>query len=218
MGIAEMGTREYSKEYYEKYAIISLVLCYDRSLNPLLNGDSKGESPDYQSRELDIGIEVTRAITKKQGNHLSIINQYFGKGLCGEYIMEEAEKRYPKIIGRISVVDGHAVYSEHDGLCDFSRHTELIKTRVAHKTKKLNNGYRLFSQNWLYIFAHVVLELHDVIDLFVENNHNQPIKFDKIFINSIDRLYVISNNDLIDVIEIDDETLRQLKKASFENV
>jgi hypothetical protein len=181
-----------------------------------LNDKSKSESPDYQSSELNIGIEITEAITTRQGTHRSIVNQYFGRGLQGEYIKEEAEKRYPQIIGRISVWEGHAVYSEHDGLSDFRGHIELIRQSIHQKTKKLNNGYKIFARNWLYIFTHVVLEPFDVDEVIKGIHCDHPLSFDKIFINCIDRLYVISNFDKTEVIEVEHEVLRQIKKAAFE--
>lgn len=211
-----MAERIYDKVFYEKYAILSLVSCYESSLIALLNDKSKSESPDYQSTDMNIGIEVVEAITTRHGTYRSIVNQYFGKGLQGEDIIEAAEKRYPKIIGRISVWNGHAVYSEHEGLSDFRDIIELIRQRIHQKTKKLNNGYKIFARNWLYIFTHEYLEPYDVDEVFKGIQRNHPLKFDKIFINCMDRLYVISDFDKIEVIEVEHEALRQIKKASFE--
>ena len=211
-----MINRKYNKNFYEKYAILSLSTCYDKQLLELKNLENKRESPDYQSAKLDIGIEVTEAITTKQGDHRFIINQYFGQGLRGEEVKEAAEKRFPQIIGRISVYSSVAIYSEHDGLSDFSVHIKLIKQSIVQKTKKLNSGYTLFARNWLYIFAHVCLELFDIDRILEEIHHDQPRDFDKVFINCIDRLYVISNYSKIETIEVENETLRQIKKAAFE--
>jgi hypothetical protein len=202
--------------FYEKYAILSLALCYESNLIALLNDKCKSESPDYQSTDLNIGIEVAEAITTRQGTHRSIVNQYFGKGLQGQDIKEAAEKRYPKIIGRISVCDGHAVYSEHDGLSNFRGHIELIRQRIYQKTEKLNNGYKIFARNWLYIYAHVDLEPFDVDEVIKGIYSNHSLNYDKIFINCIDRLYVISDFDNFEVIEVEHEILRQIKAAAFE--
>ena len=212
-----MVDRKYNKKYFEKYAILSLSNCYDKQLFELMKFDNeKIESPDFQSAKLDIGIEVTEAITTKQGNHRYIINQYFGQGLRGEEIKEAAEKRFLKIVGRISVYDGHAIYSEHDGLSDFRGKIKLVIEKIMKKTEKLNRIYKQFGRNWIYVYSHEVFEPSDIDQIVNGIRHDHPLDFDKVFINCIDRLYVISNYSKIEIIEVENETLRQIKKAAFE--
>ncbi len=52
-----------SKKYMEMYALLSLVYCYDKSLSVL----KEGEKPDWQSHDLNIGLEITEALEKNDG-------------------------------------------------------------------------------------------------------------------------------------------------------
>ena len=71
-----------SKEYYEKYAKISLVIVYNKKL---INAELK-DKPDIQDKVNDIGIEVTRSELNQECLADSISNKMFGKELSIEEI------------------------------------------------------------------------------------------------------------------------------------
>ena len=56
---------KYTKEYFERYALLSLWKCYDNRFS--FRNFQKGESPDWYAPDLSIGLEVTRALSKKEG-------------------------------------------------------------------------------------------------------------------------------------------------------
>lgn len=212
---------KYDKYYFEKYAILSLALCYDKQLLQMYCDQNKYESPDFQSQALGIGLEVTEAITAKQGEERFIINQYFGKGTPGKQVIEKAEKRFGrKIKGKIYSVNDIAVYSEHKGLYDFSIHRGLIKEKILVKTIKLNSNYKLFNNNWLYIYANTSLLItSDIVNMLLELQlllKNYVIKFDKIFINNLNEIFVITKLNDISSISVDKDTLIKIKRLAFE--
>ncbi len=206
----------YKKDFYEFYALISLINCYDRSLSSLLDSNTSYERPDFQSYELDIGIEITEAITKKHGEERFIINEYFGKQLTGDEVKSKAEKRFgKKIKGKISVFNSIAVYSEHRGLVNTSNYCDRITACVYDKTIKLNDGYNLFNRNWLYVFAHTSILNAEDMDLMVKKwKFSSKLSFDKIIINCVDKLYIIGNQ-MIETIIINDESLKEIKSSSL---
>ncbi|MBI9011243.1 MAG: hypothetical protein JEZ08_03365 [Clostridiales bacterium] len=68
----------YSKDFFEKYAILSLVRFYDSNLKVMLTDEKSYEKPDFQSRDLGVGIEVTEAITSKYGEQLLLSTESKG--------------------------------------------------------------------------------------------------------------------------------------------
>lgn len=205
----------YKKQFYEKYALLSLVKCYSNDLQVLLNDKREFENPDHQSDVLSIGIEVVEAITNRQGEERFIINEYFGKGMDGETLKKAAEERFSKINGKIDVVDGHAVYSHEPHGFRMSSRLTLIQSKIDEKLIKLNSHYKVFDNNWLYVFSHVSTVHQDEIEsLDIHNEKVDGLSFDKVFIDCIDKIYVLSDKD-ITVEEISNETLKNLKHEAL---
>lgn len=209
--------RKFSKQYYEKYALLSLIYCYNSKLSVLL--DCKGESPDWQSYELGIGLEVVRAISEEEGELDSITNQLFGHGLSGEYIKKEVEKRFPKYVKNFEVVRNIACVSE-----DISFENNCIKAinSIIKKTNKLNNEYTVFNNNWLYMFANLwadAFNIEGLIDIYNELIFKLKFKrrFNKIFINDLDCIYVIEPNGCFTKLDLDSDMLARLKREASES-
>lgn len=202
----------FSKENFEKYAILSLIRFYDPNLQSMLSTDKKHEKPDFQSGELGIGIEVTEAISEKQGEERFIINNYFGKGLDGETVKAESEKRFGnKIRGKISVQNGVAVYSKYDGMFDTSEYMDSISNSILRKMEKLNNHYEIFNENWLYVFTHTsLIEIADIEVVCWNWFSNSGLNFDKIFLNCMNNIYSVDSTGNIVVIKIDNSDLMLL--------
>lgn len=201
---------EYDKHYYEQYAKLTLSSCYDQELASLVNKDK----PDLQSDELSIGIEVSRSVSSESCHQQFIINKYFGKGYTPEYIIEQAkkEKKYGDI------------FKDIDGLCvaEMNFNTNDIITRtmfsIHEKTIKLNSDYKLFNSNWLYLFLGTSMvtdqDIKTIVD-YLKNSDYKEKSFDKIFINTIDRIFVINSNFQIDKIEVSEEQLKLIKSQAL---
>jgi hypothetical protein len=174
------------------------------------------EMPDFQSEELDVGLEITEAITLKHGEDRKIINQYFGQGLPAQYVKECMEKQFPKTKGKIEIINDMAVYKEHCGSYNTLNHIDLIMKSIQSKTKKLNSIYKMFKHNWLYIFSHTsVLNVNDIEYLDTIYEPTNCSGFNIIFINCIDKIYIIERLKQIKQIIIDENTLKDIKSEAF---
>lgn len=145
----EANENDYNKEYFEKYALLSLVYCYDYKLQSM----KKHERPDWIDENRSIGLEVTRALSSTDGEINSIINRYFGKGYSPEEIINKAnnELKYNKDI-----------FKSANGLCyveknvNYSDVKQLIIDTINTKISKFNSHYDKFNENWLYVLLIVV--------------------------------------------------------------
>lgn len=202
------------KEYIEWYALLSLIYCYDENLSPLK--DSKVEEPDWQSEALDIGLEVTEALESDDGRKRSVINNYFGKGLDGNIIKNHVEKEYPEYSHFVNVVGNTACFSLY---CDMIPKIEQVVAAIVSKTAKLNEHYKKYKNNWLYVFAPDLFADFDipyVFNAYRERTSQYHIQFDKIFINAHDCIFILTLEGLNDQILISDSNLKRLKKDAME--
>ena len=204
---------KYKKGYSEIYAFLSLVYFYDKQLKCL----SLSDKPDLQSESLDIGIEVTESISKKYGNERFHINQIFGQKLSANEVLI-LSKRVKAINGKVRIIAGFATYSHHSGLFDTSTIFEKIRESIHLKSDKLNKNYRIFKDNWLYIFTNTSLieknDLQTVFDYWPITYLNR--NFSQLFVNCIDRIFVIEQNGIIFQILLTDLDLKDLKMKSIE--
>jgi len=200
---------KFDKYYYENYAKLNLYRTVDDSLCAL----EKSEEPDWILHDYTLGVEVTRAIPAKWAETDSIVNDYFGKGLDGEFIIKEIERMCKKgFNAELSSIDGHAIYSQEKGCFDFNIYLEEIRKSIISKEKKLTH-YTKCKKMWLYIFAHSSM-LNDVdIEKVISG---VEYTFEKLFINAEDNLFVIDNHKLISVVKISEEELKYLKCTSRE--
>ncbi len=156
------------KEEYELFAIGLLEETIDDF--PVLK---KGESPDFYSD--DIGVEVTRVITKNQGKFEAFLkescNQVYSsinKGLLNTLGFIEAPVQssdYPFLYLQNSIENGILYYymdkkvGELRLLWSFSclqseeRFDCIIKEAVLKKIKKLNKNYSIKNSNRLVLIA-----------------------------------------------------------------
>lgn len=205
---------KYTKEYFERYALLSLQECYDNKFS--FQNFHKGESPDWYSLELSIGLEVTRAMSKSEGENEFITNKYFGKGYGGNLIKKAAAKRFHKDL--FKVIDNIA-YTEW--FCDFSKYRNEVKDALVKKTKKLNGNYNQFTSNYLYIFTNTGLletdDIKQIIDMAQGELADCAIQFDRIFFNTINAIFVYSPTEPIQKISIEDNILAMLKEAAADD-
>ncbi len=200
------------KEYMEWYAFLSLLYCYDENLAVL----EKGEEPDWQSKDLDIGLEVTQALLPKDGEIRSVINEYFGKGLDGQFVKDQIEQRNPEYGSMVHVVKNTACFSQ---CYDMQSKIQQVSESIIKKTKKLNNHYSRFKNNWLYVFAPDLFgsfDIPQVYETYQKNTTEYAVKFDKIFIQIDNQLFILNANGLETEILIPNDRLSQLKKEALE--
>lgn len=201
-----------SKENSEKYAFISLSLCYDKRLADMNYIDIKKESPDFQiqdeSKNLSIGIEITEALNNLQGEERFVKNRYFGKNIPADKIIADITKRFGKKIGKkFRNIDNTAVYSYNDKLFDIDIFIEELKNSIIEKTGKLDN-YKIFNNNWLYVFSRTsLLNIDDIKKLISA----VEIKFDKIFINCIDKIFIIDTSKNVSYVNLNNLTLKLIE-------
>lgn len=208
---------KYDKHYFEKYALLNLgYLCDERLL--MLIGKEKMERPDWQSEELDIGIEVVRTLFTSEGREDSIINRYFGKGLEGRFITNEVKKLYPDYKNLIKI-EGESAYTSR--YYDMNDIRVRIESQIEKKTKLLNSGYRIYKDNWLYVFTGLsilnMVDIEEIIARIEGSANSQRYMYNKIFINVIDRIFVVKGLDIIEEIEIPSSLQKQLKKEAVLN-
>ena len=191
----------------EQYACLSLIYCYDKRLSLLQDG----EEPDWQSAELDIGMEVTEALEPDDGRKRSVINRYFGKGLSGQFIKEQFKEKHPEYNPQLKVVDNVAYFSD---CYDMKLKIQQVCSAIAVKTAKLNSHYAKFAQNWLYIFAPSLFsesDLPEVLQTYRESTAQSPLTFDKVFLNASNSIFVLNPNGVECEIPVSDDCLRRLK-------
>lgn len=185
-------------------------MCYDDRLKKLQHTDK----PDFQSEELSIDVEVTRAIDSNEGHRQAITNKYFGKGYTPDYIIKTAKNE--KHFGNIFKTIGSTCYTET--IVDLKDVVDNIVASVNKKTDKLNMLYTTFNNNWLYVFSGTSLlresDITKIISLFFNNKKRN---FDKIFINAMDKVYVVDSLSNLSSFEINDDQLKKLKKEAVNN-
>lgn len=204
---------KYNKKYFEPYALLTLIKCFGYNIEDILDQDV--ECPDWQSDKLDLGIEVTEAKNPMDGQLDFIIDKYFNKGLSGRKIQNAVKKEYPKY--------GHLFrYKRNISYCtvpiSYSDEINKIAKAITEKTEKLNKNYKVFKNNWLYIFAGIELYCEDIPKILsLTKTDEKGIQYDKIFINVIDKILVINRDGFIEEVEVDNKTLKELKAEALKN-
>lgn len=200
--------------FFETYAMLTLYYCYDTSWTAF----EKGESPDFYNIELNMGIEVVRAISRTKAVVDRIANEFFGKGLDIATLNSNVQKKHPNFKGNIREVKGIKLISSSFSYTNFSDHIDLVNECIIEKTKKLNKNYTLYKNNFLYIFARVPFMQHDIeyiIAIIKKEINIYEYKFDTYFINCINQLIIISYPEYhVQIIDISDKLLKDIMKEA----
>ena len=204
---------KFNKTYFEIYAKLSLELLYDRNLSKL----EKSEKPDWIMKDNSLGIEITRAVIEKREKESNFITKDFGKGIpSNDLIKRINEQRKHEIKGDLFVKNNVVCYSPTKGLYDFEIHLSKIISSINTKQFEKLPKYKDIEEYWLYVFAEVSLNISDI-----ENIKNNIIKeeeirsFNKIFINCVDKIFLIETTDQTIEIIVNNEILKLLKKESL---
>jgi len=202
---------KYDEHYYHRYALLSVCHLFNFDIEDFVICDK----PDLQSQKLNIGIEVTRAITKHDGLTYDLVNSYFGKGLSGDEIVESINRinRKGKFKGFVGTINGVAIFSPTQGPYDSKKHRDLISNKILEKTQKFIQ-YKHFKKNGLYCFSHTSLINESDYPYILDACKNSA--FSLIFINCIDTIfYWNSPADTFVSIKISPELLSKWKQESL---
>ena len=199
-----MGKRKFDTCFFERYAQITLETLLGERYASLINEDR----PDLQMPDKSLGIEVTRAMEPRK----NVANDLL-KEMAGLEIKEEDREE----VGHI-IESGYG-YGLQNG--KYIGHIEYEYWALAHplrriiesKVSKVASGfYGEFDEYGLYIFCKDNLTEEEVI-LTMEYTgnlqRNLDIRYSKMYLSLIDRLYVC---DLTDV----DRMLYPAKCTSYE--
>ena len=199
-----MGKRKFDTCFFERYAQITLETLLGPYYSALVNEDR----PDLQMLDKSLGIEVTRAMEPKK----NVANDLL-KEMAGLEIKEEDRED----IGRI-IESGYG-YGLQEGKYigrleyEYWALAQPLRRIIESKVSKVASGfYGDFKEYGLYIFCKDNLSEEEVIltmEYTSELQRNLDIRYSKMYLSLIDRLYVC---DLSDV----DRMLHKTKCTSYE--
>ena len=177
-------------------------------------GCPKSKRPDWQSEQLNLGLEATRAISNKEGEAQFVINQCFGTSCNMEFIQQDIYKRFPK----------HKHYTcdniKYVALpIDLTKKRDAIAKAIIDKSESLNKHYSTYPHNWLYVFAESgILQDHDAPKIWVQSKDRiaqQHYHYDNIFMNDMNSLYVIRSDGSTRTIPIASNVLENIMEAAI---
>ena len=220
----QKNKNKYTKRYYEQYALFALAECYEGFC---LNKFKKEESPDWISEELNIGIEVVRAISKEEGEETSILQTFFGKGNNGQDIKLEVIRRYENterkcLIDDIKLYNNIAYVTKDISFnSDFrNKKIDTIRAKILNKTKKLNYNYTKCSKNWLFVFVDIDVFENEVVSIIksvieLESFENY---YDEYFFATDDSLIIVDYTGSSRTIKISNDSLKRIKSKAFSDL
>lgn len=176
-----------NKHELETYA----KLCLDMAIPAYSKNLRKGESPDWQDEENGIGVEVSCAESNHIGYVKSFANQYLGKDIA-----EIPSNRLANFKG-YTIFDEHhklSVLSANQGLVDGQQHINLALETAKAKLSLLNENYRIFRTNGLFLFV-VASMTNDDCEAFIKQysliSSGFPVRFDYIFLMDLSSVICI---------------------------
>ena len=171
--------------FFERYARLTLMTLLGDEYAALVNRDR----PDLQMEDGSLGIEVTRAMEPRKEAAMDML-----KEMAGVEVPESDREEIGQIIR-----SGYA-YGLQDGR--YVGHLEQeywslalpLRRIIASKIEKVGSGfYGNFAEYGLYIFCKDSLSHEDVVmamDYASDLQRHLDVKYSKIYLSLIDRLYV----------------------------
>ena len=171
--------------FFERYARLTLMTLLGDEYAALVNRDR----PDLQMEDGSLGIEVTRAMEPRKEAAVDML-----KEMAGVEVPESDREEIGQIIR-----SGYA-YGLQDGR--YVGHLEQeywslalpLRRIIASKIEKVGSGfYGNFAEYGLYIFCKDILSHEDVVmamDYASDLQRHLDVKYSKIYLSLIDRLYV----------------------------
>lgn len=173
-------------DYYECLAKIALERIFPEEFSGLLIVDR----PDLQNKEMDIGIEVTRAINSDQETVDNLYNKIKigqvrdsnGVEKCisdiykrnGMNYLNEYYKRFPK-----------EKFGFHHGIPG-SDNLNRVLDAWYNKLKNLNSdGFKRFCRNYLFVYSDISI-IVTMLDQAISKMKSDQVGFDSVF----DKVYI----------------------------
>ena len=190
--------------FFERYARLTLMTLLGDEYAALMNRDR----PDLQMEDGSLGIEVTRAMEPRKEAAVDMLKEMAGVEVPEAGQVPESDREE---IGQI-IKSGYA-YGLQDGR--YVGHLEQeywslalpLRRIIASKIEKVGSGfYGNFADYGLYIFCKDDLSYDEVVmamDYASDLQRHLDVKYSKIYLSLIDRLYVC---DLSDADHLDHKT------------
>ena len=197
--------------FFERYARLTLMTLLGDEYAALVNRDR----PDLQMEDGSLGIEVTRAMEPRKEVAVDMLKEMAGVEVPeGNRVQEndrvpengQVSDKDREEIGQI-IKSGYA-YGLQDGR--YVGHLEQeywslalpLRRIIASKIEKVGSGfYGNFKEYGLYIFCKDDLSYEDVVmtmDYASDLQRHLDVKYSKIYLSLIDRLYVCDFSDTED--------------------
>ena len=186
-----MAKRKFDTCFFERYAQITLETFLGSEYAGLVNDDR----PDLQMPDQSLGIEVTRAMEPKKDVANAMLQE-----MAGIEVKEEDKEEVERIISSgygYGLQDGRYVgHLEYE----YWALAQPLRRIIESKVSKVGSGfYGNFREYGLYIFCkdhlseeEVVLTMEYTDDL----QRNLDVRYSKIYLSLIDRLYVCDLNNV----------------------
>ena len=182
--------------FFERYARLTLMTLLGDEYAALVNRDR----PDLQMEDGSLGIEVTRAMEPRKEAAVDMLKEMAGVEVPES---DRVSDRDREEIGQI-IKSGYA-YGLQDGR--YVGHLEQeywslalpLRRIIASKIEKVGSGfYGNFADYGLYIFCKDDLSYDEVVmamDYASDLQRHLDVKYSKIYLSLIDRLYVCDLSD-----------------------
>ena len=184
-----MGKRKFDTCFFERYAQICLETLLGRKYEDLINEDR----PDLQMPDHSLGIEVTRAMEPRK----DVANDLL-KEMAGFDVPEEDKAEVDQII---KSGYGYGLQNgKYIGQLEYEYWSlaQPLRRIIESKVHKVGSGfYGEFDEYGLYIFCKDALTEEEVlmtIDYTCDLQRNLDIKYSKMYLSLIDKLYVCDLN------------------------
>lgn len=186
-----MGKRKFDTCFFERYAQICLKTLLGQRYEDLVNEDR----PDLQMPDHSLGIEVTRAMEPRK----DVANDLL-KEMAGFDIHDEDKEDMDTILKSgygYGLQDGRYIgHIEYD----YWALAQPLKRIIESKVGKVGSGfYGDFEEYGLYIFCKDNLTENEVIltmEFTSDLQRHLDIKYSKMYLSLIDRLYVCDLSDV----------------------
>ena len=198
--------RKFDTCFFERYAQITLETVLGEEYADLINEDR----PDLQKPDKSLGIEVTRAMEPKKEEAVNMLKEMAGFEVESGKRPDASDSDREEIA---QIAKSGYGYGLQDGR--YIGHLEYDYWSLAHplrriiesKISKVASGfYGDFKEFGLYVFCKDDLTEEEVImtmEYASELQRHLDIKYSKLFLSQIDKLYVC---DLSDTNRIDHKT------------
>lgn len=183
--------KKFNTCFFERYAQITLETVLGDEYADLINKDR----PDLQKKDGSLGIEVTRAMEPHKEAAMHMLKEMAG--------LEVEEKDRSEVDQIISSGYGYGLQEgRYIGHLEYEYWSLALplKRIIESKVRKVASGfYSDFQEFGLYIFCKDNLTEDEVImtmEYTSELQRNLDVKYSKIYLSLIDRLYVCDLRDV----------------------